>query len=83
METWEVGCTCGYSEEEGLVVDGERKQREREKKCSAGCRPPLIDEVGYVVAETRAMGLKKRKADDKPGGTRVGVAVLIARDGRG
>lgn len=22
-----------------LVVDGERKQREREKKCSAGCRP--------------------------------------------
>lgn len=44
---------------------------------------PLIDEVGYVVAETRAMGLKKRKADDKPGGTRVGVAVLIACDGRG
>lgn len=42
METWEGGCTCGYSEEEGgswLVADGERKQREREKKCSAGCRP--------------------------------------------
>lgn len=38
----------------------------------------LIDEVGYVVAETRAMGLKK-KAADKPGGTRVVVAVLIAR----
>lgn len=44
---------------------------------------PLIDEVGYVVAETRAMGLKKSRADDKPGGTRVFVAVLIARDGRG
>lgn len=66
----------GTRERKG-VVDGEGKGAARKNVPLVADRA-LIDEVGYVVAETRAMGLKKRAAD-KPGGTRVAVAVLIAR----